>query len=56
LSAHAVSLIAIIYNIGAICGGILFGSLSERYGSRRCIVAASILSLLVIPCGRFRAT
>ncbi|MGE5156963.1 MAG: MFS transporter [Gemmatimonas sp.] len=49
LSPHQVSLIAIIYNIGAICGGILFGSLSERFGRRRCIIAASILSLLAIP-------
>jgi SHS family lactate transporter-like MFS transporter len=49
LSPHEVSLIAVIYNIGAICGGILFGSLSERYGRRRCIIAASILSLLAIP-------
>jgi len=49
LSTHAVSIIAVIYNIGAICGGILFGSLSEQYGRRRCIVIASLLSLLVIP-------
>ena len=49
LSPHQVSLIAVIYNIGAICGGILFGSLSERFGRRRCIIAASILSLLAIP-------
>ncbi len=49
LSPHVVSLIAIIYNIGAICGGILFGSLSERFGRRRCIVAAAILSLMVAP-------
>jgi SHS family lactate transporter-like MFS transporter len=49
LSPHAVSIIAVIYNIGAICGGILFGSLSEKYGRRRCIVIASLLSLLVIP-------
>ena len=53
LSPHAVSIIAIVYNIGAICGGILFGSLSERYGRRRCIVAACILSLLVLPLWAF---
>ncbi len=49
LSPHEVSLIAIIYNVGAICGGILFGSLSERYGRRRCIIVAALLSLLAIP-------
>ncbi|MGJ4941508.1 MFS transporter [Bradyrhizobium sp. HKCCYLS1011] len=49
LSAHEVSLVAIIYNLGAICGGLLFGVLSERYGRRRCIVIAAILSLPVIP-------
>jgi MFS transporter, SHS family, lactate transporter len=53
LSTHAVSLIAIVYNIGAICGGILFGSLSENFGRRRCIVIASLLSVLVIPLWAF---
>jgi SHS family lactate transporter-like MFS transporter len=49
LDPHAVSIIAVIYNIGAICGGILFGTLSERFGRRRCIIIASLLSLPVIP-------
>ena len=49
LSPHAVSIIAVIYNIGAICGGILFGTLSERFGRRRCIIIAALLSLPVIP-------
>jgi len=31
---HVVSIIAVVYNIGAICGGILFGTLSERFGRR----------------------
>jgi MFS transporter, SHS family, lactate transporter len=53
LETHAVSLIAIVYNIGAICGGILFGVLSERFGRRRCIVAAALLSLAVIPLWAF---
>src|SRR3569833_1476762 len=53
LEPHAVSLIAIVYNIGAICGGLLFGILSERYGRRRCIVAAAILSLAVVPLWAF---
>jgi hypothetical protein len=31
-TAHEVGLIAIIYNIGAVVGGIFFDSLSERLG------------------------
>jgi MFS transporter, SHS family, lactate transporter len=45
LSPHAVSIIAVIYNIGAICGGILFGTLSESFGRRRCIILAALLPL-----------
>ncbi|MFI4868154.1 MAG: MFS transporter [Steroidobacterales bacterium] len=43
------SIIAIVYNIGAICGGILFGALSSRIGRRRVIAIAAGLSLLVLP-------
>jgi SHS family lactate transporter-like MFS transporter len=53
LSPHAVGTIAVIYNIGAICGGILFGTLSERFGRRRCIVIAALLTLPVIPLWAF---
>src|ERR1700739_1205233 len=53
LSPHAVGIIAVIYNIGAISGGILFGSLSERFGRRRCIIIAALLSLPVIPLWAF---
>jgi len=52
-SPHVVSIIAVVYNIGAICGGILFGTLSERFGRRRCIVIASLLALPVIPLWAF---
>jgi SHS family lactate transporter-like MFS transporter len=52
-SPHVVSIIAVIYNIGAICGGILFGTLSERFGRRRCIVIAALLTLPVIPLWAF---
>lgn len=44
-----VSVIAIIYNIGALLGGILFGTFSERIGRRRAIVIAAVLSIPVIP-------
>ena len=53
LSPHAVGIIAVIYNIGAIVGGILFGTLSERFGRRRCIIIAALLSLPVIPLWAF---
>src|SRR6201994_1585434 len=53
LSPHAVGIIAVVYNIGAICGGILFGSLSENWGRRQCIVIASLLCLPVIPLWAF---
>ena len=44
-----VSTIAIIYNLGALLGGILFGTFSERIGRRRAIVIAAVLSIPVIP-------
>ncbi len=55
-SPHEVGLIAVIYNIGAIIGGISFGSLSERFGRRRMIVIAAVLSLTVLPLWAFSAT
>jgi SHS family lactate transporter-like MFS transporter len=53
LSPHAVGTIAAIYNVGAIVGGILCGSLSERIGRRRMIVIAALLSLPVLPLWAF---
>ncbi|MGO8462833.1 MFS transporter, partial [Rhizobium ruizarguesonis] len=34
-SSYTVGAIAIVYNIGAICGGLFFGALSQRIGRRR---------------------
>ncbi len=42
-------LIVIIYNIGALLGGILFGTWSERIGRRRAIIVAALLAVPVIP-------
>jgi SHS family lactate transporter-like MFS transporter len=50
---HQVGLIAVIYNIGAIIGGISFGSLSERLGRRHTIVVTAVLSLFVLPLWAF---
>ena len=43
-----VAYIAIIYNIGAVLGAIVFGHLSEGLGRRRSIVAGLVLSLAMI--------
>ena len=56
LSPHEVGLIAVIYNIGAIIGGISFGAMSERFGRRRMIMIAALLSLAVIPLWAFSTT
>ena len=42
-------LIVIIYNLGALLGGILFGTWSERIGRRRAIILAALLAIPVIP-------
>jgi SHS family lactate transporter-like MFS transporter len=46
-------LIAVVYNIGAIVGGISFGVLSESFGRRRIIIIAALLSLPVLPLWAF---
>ena len=51
--AKTVSYIAILYNIGAVVGAILFGHLSELMGRRRSMIAALILSLATIPAWTF---
>jgi SHS family lactate transporter-like MFS transporter len=48
-SPRIVGLIAIVYNIGALLGGIFFGSWSERIGRRRAIVIAALLAIPMIP-------
>jgi SHS family lactate transporter-like MFS transporter len=53
LSSAHVSYVAIIYNIGAVLGAIVFGHLSEQLGRRRSIIAALFLSLIVIPAWAF---
>lgn len=48
-SPRTVGLIAIIYNIGALLGGILFGAWSEKIGRRKAIVIAALLAIPCIP-------
>jgi len=52
-SPQRVGAVAILYNIGALLGGICFGAWSERLGRRRAIVIAALLSLPVIPLWAF---
>ena len=42
-----VSHIAVIYNVGALLGGLIFGSLSQHLGRRRTAITAALLSLPV---------
>ena len=48
-SPKTVGLVAIVYSVGALLGGIVFGSWSERVGRRKAIVIAALLSLPMIP-------
>ncbi|AXI01584.1 MFS transporter [Aquirhabdus parva] len=48
--------IAIVLNLGALCGGVLFGSLSSRLGRRKTIALAALLVLPMIPLWAYAAT
>jgi MFS transporter, SHS family, lactate transporter len=49
LSANTSIAIAVVYNIGAIIGGVLLGAYSERLGRRRTIMIAATAGLIVVP-------
>jgi SHS family lactate transporter-like MFS transporter len=48
-----VSYIAIIYNVGAIVGAIIFGLISQRVGRRKGILFALFVSIVIIPAWAF---
>jgi len=56
LAPKIVANMAILYNIGAVVGAILFGHLSEKIGRRYSILAALALSLAMIPLWAFGGT
>lgn len=43
------STIAMIYALGAICGGTVIGYLSQQWGRRRCIMLSAVCGILLIP-------
>ncbi len=53
---HTTALLTAAMNVGAIVGGLSFGTWSERVGRRRAIVVASLLALPVIPLWAFAST
>ncbi len=48
-SPATVGLLVALGSLGALIGGVLFGSMSERWGRRRAIVTAALLALPMIP-------
>jgi SHS family lactate transporter-like MFS transporter len=42
-------LLAVVYNIGSLGGGFVFGTLSERWGRKRAIITAALLSIPIVP-------
>ena len=53
LAVNQVLVVSIIYSFGAICGGTVFGALSQRWGRRRTIMTAAALGFLLIPAWMF---
>jgi SHS family lactate transporter-like MFS transporter len=46
--ASTTGTIGIVFNLGALCGGVAFGALSERIGRRKAIALAALLALPAI--------
>jgi SHS family lactate transporter-like MFS transporter len=51
--ASTVPYVAMLYNVGAVIGAIIFGQLSQKIGRRYSMIAALAVSLLVIPMWAF---
>jgi SHS family lactate transporter-like MFS transporter len=49
LKPQTIGLIGVLYGVGSIAGGLVFGMLSERWGRKRAIVTAALLAIPVIP-------
>ncbi len=53
---RTVSIIQVVYNVGAIAGGLSLGALSQRFGRRRTLIAGALLSLPALPLWAFSST
>lgn len=49
LTPRVVGTIGVVYGIAQIAGGFVFGTLSEKWGRKRAIIAAALLTLPAIP-------
>ncbi|WP_155771550.1 sialate:H+ symport family MFS transporter [Mycobacterium asiaticum] len=49
LSSATARWIVVAYNVGAIIGGLVFGTLSQRFGRRYTIVFCAVLGLPIVP-------
>ena len=56
LASGTALLIVIGYNVGAIIGGIIVGTMSQRFGRRRMIVLCALLGLPLIPLFAYSTT
>jgi SHS family lactate transporter-like MFS transporter len=49
LRPETIGVIGVLYGLGSIAGGFVFGALSEKWGRKRAIVTAALLAIPVIP-------
>lgn len=49
LPAATAKSIVVIYNVGAILGGLIFGTLSQRFGRRHTVTFCAVLGLPIVP-------
>lgn len=48
-SSTTVGILGIIYNVGSLLGGFVFGALSEKWGRKRAIITAALLAIPIAP-------